>query len=81
MTRGIAYRRHQRERMIRHARHVLECVWPGSIDRSRRETPNPVLFADNLRKCSCPACNSGDPKDRAMVRRADAKWKWELSRL
>jgi len=81
MTRGIAYRRHQRERMIRHARHVIDYVWPGSIGPERKAGQNPVLFADNLKMCSCPVCNSGDPKDRAMVRRADAKWKWELSRL
>lgn len=81
MPRGIAYRRHQKARMKAHAQHVLNCVWIGSINPDIAIQWPAYKYTDNLKKCSCPMCNSGDPADRAMVKRADAALAWELDQL
>ena len=71
---GIAARRAHRQRMREHARDVVHYVW-GQPWR-------PVYkYADNLTKCSCHMCNSGDPHDHRQFKRADAQLAFEMQRM
>lgn len=61
-----AWRRAQRQRAIQKAKPIIERTFGAEkLDRVLR-------FADNLRKCSCPMCNTGNPHDSRQFRRADA---------
>lgn len=74
MARSIAYRRHQRERAVKHATHVIKQVW-GDFALTKRA----YKFADNLKKCSCEMCQPGS--SGRQVKRADAKLAWERKRM
>lgn len=74
MTRSIAYRRHQRERMLAHTKHVFKQVW-GDFAL----TQHAYKWADNLKKCSCPMCQPGS--SGRQVKRADEKEAWERKRM
>jgi len=50
--RGLAFRRHHKQRMEKRAEHVIRCVW-GDPWRPAYK------YADNLRKCSCEFCQPG----------------------
>jgi hypothetical protein len=41
-----------------------------------RDIKRVLRWADNLKKCSCSMCNSGDPHDRAMMLRAPRIEDW-----
>lgn len=72
MGRGLAYRRAARERAIARAAPVVRRFFGPVYD----DNPTKVLkWADNLKKCSCPMCNSGDPHDHRQFKRADAALK------
>ena len=71
---GTAQRRFHKQRAKQHARNVILHVW--------RDPNLPVhKWAENLRKCSCPMCNSGDPHDHRQFKRADAHLAFEVQRL
>jgi hypothetical protein len=75
MGRGLAYRRAARERAVAHALPVVR-RFLGALYESH---PTKVLkWADNLKKCSCNMCNSGDPHDHRQFRRADAALRDEM---
>lgn len=74
MTRSIAYRRHQRQRMLRHADKVIRYVWGQPWKPAYK-------YADDLCKCSCDMCNNGNPADRALVKRADDAMAYQLKEL
>jgi hypothetical protein len=65
-TRDRAWRRAQRQKAIARALPVVtrHLGW--------RDMTKVLRWADNLRKCSCPMCNSGNPHDSRQFRRADA---------
>jgi hypothetical protein len=70
-AKGIAARRAHRQRKLAHARDVISHVW-GDMWKPAYK------YADNMCKCSCPMCNSGDPHDHRQFRRADAKQAFDL---
>ena len=74
MARSIAYRRHQRERAVKHATYVIKQVW-GDFAL----TQHVYKWADNMKKCSCPMCQPGS--SGRQVKSADERTKWELKRL
>jgi hypothetical protein len=59
-----AHRRAERARAVAHAKPIVGRLL-GYADPLRV-----LRWADNLRKCSCPMCNSGDPHDSRQMRRA-----------
>jgi hypothetical protein len=64
--RDRAWRRAQRRKAVAHALPIVS-RYLGHPDVAKA-----VRWADNLRKCSCPACSSGSPHDSRQFRRADA---------
>lgn len=50
--RNLAYRRHQRERMIARAKQIIK-GWGCSSDWIEQAAPR---WADNMKKCSCWMC-------------------------
>jgi hypothetical protein len=79
MPRTLAYRRHQRERVLKRASHVLEHVWLGSMNPDRAIPQPAYKYADNLCKCSCEFCQPGS--SGRQVKRADAREAWERKRM
>jgi len=79
---GIAQRRHHREKRVAKAKHVLGTVWMGSIDPEYRNELPACKWADNLRKCSCIVCGGHqDPHDHRQFKQADAHLAFEIQRL
>jgi hypothetical protein len=72
--RNRAWRRAQRQKAIARAIPVVRRFFGPHGDLTKA-----LRWADNLRKCSCPMCNSGDPHDSRQFRRADAAWDEELA--
>lgn len=68
MERSRSWRRAQRDRAIAHALPIVSTYFPHANDLRTRA----LKYADNLRKCSCSMCNSGDPHDHRQFKRADA---------
>lgn len=73
-AKGIAARRAHRQRKLAHARDVLSRVFRS---RPASDVPDANKWADNMCKCSCPMCKSGDPHDVRQFKRADAKQAFE----
>jgi hypothetical protein len=74
--RSRAYRRVMRERAVARALPVLRRLFGAKAEDTRV-----LRWADNLRKCSCAMCNSGDPHDRRMMRRAAVAARQELREI
>ena len=72
MSRNRAWRRAQRERAVKHAEPIVRRLFP----MGDRDIKRVLRWADNLKKCSCSMCNSGDPHDRAMMLRAPRIEDW-----
>lgn len=80
-ARTRAWRRAQRERAVAKARKFVNWFFgnwgvPPDEDKLQRKA---LLWADNLKKCSCPMCNSGDPHDHRQFLRADAALRDDLN--
>jgi hypothetical protein len=72
MTRSIAYRRHQRQRMLARADKVIRYVWGHPWKPAYK-------YADDLCKCSCEYCQPGS--SGRQVKRADAAMAYQLNQL
>ena len=75
-AKGIAARRAHRQRKLAYARDVISRVW-GPVRRDF-DVPDANKYADNMKRCGCEGCKSGDPHDTRQFRRADAKQAFAL---
>jgi hypothetical protein len=67
-----AWRRVQRQKAVARALPVVRRFF-GRVDMTKV-----LRWADNLRKCSCSMCNSGNPHDSRQSRRAKAAQQHEM---
>jgi hypothetical protein len=75
--RNRAWRRAQRDKAVAYARPVVARIFGDSADMARVRR-----WADNLHKCSCLMCKSGDPHGSRQMRRAAemSHLAWDLPR-
>lgn len=71
---GLAKRRHHRQRMLSHAKHIIGCVWGDTALLKATHK-----WADNMKKCSCEMCQPGS--SGLQVKRAAEREAWEMTRL